>query len=140
MTNRFSSLPPIELAGALTAPRPPVLVDVRERDAFEAGHIPGSRNVWVYDLGAQRAALPASLAARLVVVGDHRKRAHAAANFLILIGFGDVAVLEGGIAAYEGPIETGPPAAPQVSGPELRIIPNDAVDGTTGAGHDGGAD
>ena len=128
MTNRFNSLPAIELALALAGPRPPVLVDVRERAAFEAGHIPGSRNVWVYDLGAERAALPASLGARLVVVGDHRKRAHAAATFLTLIGFGDVAVLEGGIAAYEGPIETGPPIAAPKRGPELRIIPNEGTD------------
>lgn len=128
MSNRFSSLPPSELPDALAAARTPVIVDVRERAAFEAGHIPGSRNVWVYDLGAERAALPANLAARIIVVGDHRKRAHAAANFLILIGFGDVAVLEGGIATYAGPIETGPPVAPPTSGPELRIIPNDATE------------
>jgi rhodanese-related sulfurtransferase len=128
VTIRFNLLDPSDLPAALAAARAPILVDVRERAAFEAGHIPGSRNVWVYDLGAERAALPANLAERLIVISDHRKRAQAAANFLTLIGFGDVAVLEGGIATYAGPIETGPaPESAPRRGPQLRVV--DADDG-----------
>ena len=59
-----------------------------------------------------------------MVVGDHRKRAHAAARFLELIGFGDVAILEGGIATWGGPFEQGPAAPPpEQRGPELRVLP-----------------
>lgn len=125
MTDRFASLTPDRLAEALASARPPVLVDVREQAAFEAGHIAGSLNVLVYELGARRAELPAGLSTPLVVVGDHRKRAHAGATFLTLIGFGGVSVLEGGIAAWAGPIETGPPTARSAPGPELRVVPNE---------------
>ena len=125
MTDRFSSTTATRLAEALASERPPVLVDVREAAAFEAGHLSGSVHVPVYDLGARRAELPAGLSTPLVVIGDHRKRAHAAATFLVLIGFGHVAVLEGGIATWEGPLATGPPRPHKPPGPELRVVPNE---------------
>jgi rhodanese-related sulfurtransferase len=129
VSDRFSLLAPDALRDALAEPRPPVLVDVRSAHAFELGHIPGSRNIPVYDLGARRPELPANLARRLVVIGDHRKRAHAAARFLELIGFGDVAILEGGIATWGGPLDQGPVAPPpQQSGPELRVLPAEPDD------------
>jgi len=124
MTDRFTFLSPEALEEALAAPRAPVLVDVRTSDGFAAGHIPGSRNVPVHDLGARRADLPASLAERVIVIGDHYKRTVAAARFLVLIGFGDVSILDGGIAAWEGMLETGMPP-PRRSGPELRVVPSD---------------
>jgi len=126
VTNRFASLSPDALAEAMVSARSPTLVDVRELARYEAGHIAGSVHVPVYDLGSRRASLPASVAQRLVIIGDHRKRAHAAATFLALIGFGDVYVLEGGIAAWSGPIEIGPAPPPpegQGPGPVLRIVP-----------------
>ena len=128
VTNRFASLTPDQLAEALASTRPPTLVDVRLAPAFEAGRIPLSIHVPVYELGARRSELPGSLSARLVVIGDHQKRAHAAATFLALIGFGDVAVLAGGIATYAGPLESGPVVERKPPGPELRIVPNDAPD------------
>ena len=125
MTTRFNTLTAEQLAGALGSERPPVLVDVREPAAFEAGHIPASRNVYVYELGSRRSELPAGLATRLVVVSEHQKRAHAGATFLALIGFGDVSVLDGGIATWKGEIRTGPPEKKQPAGPELRVVPNE---------------
>lgn len=124
MTNRFDLLAPAALRAALDGARPPVLVDVRSPEAYDAGHVPGSLHVPVHDLGARRAELPANLARRLVVIGDHRKRALAAANFLALLGFGGVSVLDGGIAAWDGPLETGPPPPPPSRGPELRVTPS----------------
>jgi len=124
VTNRFAELTPDELDEALASSRRPTLVDVRSPAAYEAGHIPGSRNVPVHELGARRAELPTSPAQRIVVVGDHHKRAHAAATFLSLIGFGDVSVLAGGIAGYQGEIEEGPRPPPKPHGPDLRIVPN----------------
>lgn len=128
MTDRFNSLTSDRLAEALASERPPVLVDVREAAAFEAGHVPGSLNILVYELGARRAELPPGFSAPLVVVGDHRKRAHAAATFLVLIGFGSVSVLEGGIATWAGDLDTGPPKARKAPGPELRVVPNELPD------------
>lgn len=128
MTNRFNLLSAELLTLALAAPRPPTLVDVRSAEAFEAGHIPGSINVPVYDLGARRAELPANVATHVVVICDHRKRAMAGANFLTLIGFGGVSVLEGGIANYSGALATGPAPPRTPSGPMLRVVPNDDSD------------
>ena len=128
MAQRFLLLTSVELRAELQSSRPPALVDIRSRDAYEAGHVPGSIHVPVYDLGARRGELPANVAVRVVVIGDHRKRAHAAGTFLTLIGFGDVALLAGGIAAYDGPIEVGPPPAPPRSGPQLRVVPSDGGD------------
>jgi len=125
VTNRFDLLTPASLRAALGGARPPVLVDVRSPEAFAAGRVPGSINVPVHDLGARRAELPASLAAPLVVIGDQRKRALAAARFLSLIGFGGVSVLEGGIGEWDGEIETGPPRPPAPPGPALRVVPSD---------------
>jgi len=122
VTIRFETLTPTQLDEALASAKPPTLVDVRTLDAYVAGHVPGSTHVPVYELGARRAELPTSTAQRVVVIGDHRKRAQAGATFLALIGFGDVSVLEGGIAAYEGEIEAGPPPPPPSHGPVLRIV------------------
>jgi len=36
---------PAELAGALSGPNPPVVIDVRRQEAFRAGHIPGARHI-----------------------------------------------------------------------------------------------
>ena len=108
MTESIELLDPAAFAAALQSARPPIVVDVRHPEAFALGHVPHSRNIPVHDLGRRRADLPASRAERLLVVGDHRRRTLAAARFLLLMGFGDVAVLGGGVAAYDGPLERGP--------------------------------
>ena len=36
-----------------------------------------------------------------------------------------LAVLDGGLAAFEGELEQGPPPPPKAAGPELRVIPKD---------------
>ncbi len=106
---------------ALAGARQPIVVDVRAAALYELGHVPGSLNIPVHDLGRRRPELPGSLIERILLVGDHRERTIAAGRFLRLVGFGDIAVLAGGIAAYTGPLETGPPPPPRGAGPELRI-------------------
>jgi rhodanese-related sulfurtransferase len=120
---RYRSLDGEALAREAAGERPPVVLDIRDRAAFEAGHVPGSLHVPVHEMGRRRADLPRSLVARIVLVGEPGKRLEAGANWLVLMGYGDVAVLEGGIDGWPGEVETGPPEPPKPSGPELRIVP-----------------
>jgi len=86
------------------------VLDTRPLADYERGHVPGSLHCGVHELSRRQAALPPR-ASRLVVVAEPGTRSSAAANFLALIGYADVALLEGGIAAWTGPLEAGPPPA-----------------------------
>ncbi|MEU1280015.1 sulfurtransferase [Streptomyces sp. NPDC005805] len=122
-----------ELAAELAGPRPPVLLDVRYqlggphgRPDYEAGHIPGA--VFT-DLDAELAGPPgeggrhplpgtAEFGAAMrragvsagtpVVVYDADKGWGAARAWWLLrwAGHADVRVLDGGLAAWTGPLET----------------------------------
>ncbi|MFE9249547.1 sulfurtransferase [Streptomyces sp. NPDC007088] len=126
-----------ELAEALDAPEPPVLLDIRyqlgtpsKRPEYLEGHLPGA--VFV-DLDAELAAPPGpkgrhplppveeftrSLRAagvrgdRGVVVYDGGQGWSAARAWWLLTwaGHPDVRVLDGGLPAWTGPIQTGAPA------------------------------
>lgn len=92
---------------ALDAPRAPWIIDLRTPARFAEGHVPGSRNIPVHDLPRRRKDLPPTFIERILLVSDTPKRAEAAANFLALMGFADVSVLEGGIEAFPGELATG---------------------------------
>jgi len=120
---RCQTLDAESLARELTGSPRPVVLDVRAVAEFEAGHIPGARNIPVHDLGRRMRELPSSRVARIVLIGEPGRRMVAAANWLALMGFVDVAAPVEGLAAYSGPLETGPAPPPPPSGPELRVIP-----------------
>lgn len=120
--SRFEKLSPAEFATAVAVSPRPFVLDVRGDAEFRAGHVPGSRWIHVHELAARRGELPTAKIARILVVGDTAKRTQAAATFLALVGFADVAVLAGGFAAWRGAVETGPPTPPKPRGPELRVI------------------
>lgn len=111
------------LAQALSAERPPFLLDVRPLEDYVAGHVPGARHCPVHELSKRPQELPRSKVARVLVFAEPGKRGEAAVRFLHLIGYADVALVEGGVAAYRGDLEKGPPPPPPRSGPELRIVP-----------------
>ncbi|MCX4819863.1 sulfurtransferase [Streptomyces sp. NBC_01142] len=122
-----------ELASALAGPRPPVLLDIRwqlggphGRPAYEAGHLPGA--VFV-DLDAELASPPGAggrhplpepeafgavmrragvSADSSVVVYDGGQGWAAARAWWLLrwTGHADVRVLDGGLAAWTGPLES----------------------------------
>ncbi len=120
--SRFEKLTPDEFAAALAAAPRPFLLDVRSEDEFLAGRVPGSRSIRVHELATRRNELPHVKIARILVVGDTEKRAQAAATFLALVGYADVAVLAGGFAAWTGAVESGPPPPEKPRGPQLRVI------------------
>jgi rhodanese-related sulfurtransferase len=120
---RFQVIDAGGFEAALAAEGRPFVLDVRTLEAYEAGHVPGSHNVPVHDLGRRMRELPQSKAARILVVGDEGRRTAAAGNWLALMGYVDVAALDGGIAAFRGELEKGPPPPPPARGPELRVVP-----------------
>ena len=102
----------------------PCVLDVRAAADYEAGHVPGSRNVPVHELGRRMKDLPAVKVARILVIAEPGRRGEAACNFLALVGYADVALVAEGIAAWTRPLKTGPEAPRPAAGPELRVIPN----------------
>jgi rhodanese-related sulfurtransferase len=124
-TDRFHRLDADGLAEALAGPRAPYLLDVRDVAAFEAGHVPGARNIHVHELARRPRDLPQVKITRVLVFAEPGKRGEAAASYLHLMGYIDVALVEGGVTAYRGELERGParPAPRQNAGPELRIVP-----------------
>ena len=143
-----------DLAAACAGPHPPVLLDVRwqlggphQRPAYLAGHIPGA--VFV-DLDAELAGPPgprgrhplpdmaafgASMRAagvstdRTVVTYDGGQGWAAARAWWLLrrAGHPSVRVLDGGLAAWQGPLESGAPAAPKTG--DFRPVPGAAEPG-----------
>ncbi|HJQ39288.1 MAG TPA: MBL fold metallo-hydrolase [Thermoanaerobaculia bacterium] len=84
-----------------------VLLDVRDGAAYGAGHLPGSINI---GLGGQYASWAGTLlraSDEIVIVADSRERADEAVMRLARVGLENVAgYLEGGVAAWDGPLET----------------------------------
>ncbi|HEU4621143.1 MAG TPA: rhodanese-like domain-containing protein [Burkholderiaceae bacterium] len=78
-----------------------VLVDVRKPDEFASGHIVGSKNVPLDELGSRVNDIHKNKAHPIIVVCATGRRASAACAQLKAAGYGDVAVLDGGIAAWQ---------------------------------------
>lgn len=89
------------------------MLDVRTREEYEAGHVPGS--IWAPGGQAVQATdeYVAVRAGWLVLICDGFGRSIMTAGWLKRMGFPHVAVLEGGVPAWERsgrPLETGQPA------------------------------
>lgn len=82
-----------ELAQPAAVTADGLLIDVRQRAEFAAGHVPGARHVELGDLPARAAQLPPG---RLTVMCGHGERAATAASLLEQAGHLDVTVLVGG--------------------------------------------
>jgi rhodanese-related sulfurtransferase len=81
------------------------LLDVRNPEEFEAGHLPGFRSAPGGQLVQATDEWVGVRHARLVLADDDGVRATLAASWLIQMGWRDVHVLQGGIASD---LETGP--------------------------------
>jgi rhodanese-related sulfurtransferase len=104
----FREIPAAELRRRMDGDAlPPFVIDTRPRAAYEAGHVPGALHCPVHELSRREPELPPRIAP-VVIVGEPGRRADAAASFLSLLGFADVALLAGGFAGWDGPVEAGP--------------------------------
>ena len=94
------TIDPDLLVQELRSGRDVVIVDVRSKAEFCAGHIAGSRLIPIHQLVARTCELDTHRTHPVVVVSQDGLRAKVAAGALSLAGFGDVAVLDGGIRRW----------------------------------------
>ena len=78
-----------------------LLVDVRGASDFEKGHIAGSKNVQMTQFDPENKQLAPAKSLPVVMVCKVGQTASVAAKRLRKAGFTDVAVLEGGIQAWQ---------------------------------------
>jgi rhodanese-related sulfurtransferase len=99
-----SRVAPAALLSSIDAGTPPVIVDVRTRGEYEAGHVPGALHVPFYTLLVSRDRLPASPeqapALPIVVYCQHGPRAGVAWAALRLAGYTNVRYLDGHMAGW----------------------------------------
>ena len=98
-----------ELAAHLAgAPDAPLVLDVRQRDEFARGHVPGALHLMAGDLPDRLAELPRDRP--IVTICQVGYRSAVAAGLLERAGFADVTWIEGGLPAWRRagyPIERG---------------------------------
>jgi rhodanese-related sulfurtransferase len=91
---------PDELAEKIAAGQPPVVVDVRTGFEFKAGHIPGAMNAPIWKIMLGLSALPTDKQADMVVLCELGPRAVIAKAILGFIGYRNVSLLDGHMAAW----------------------------------------
>lgn len=96
--NRIPSLSTKELAQKL--PQKPLILDVREPYEFEAGHIPGAKNVPLGKVASYKTEKP------VYVICQSGMRSKRAAKLLKANGI-DVTNVAGGMANWTGPVKGG---------------------------------
>ncbi len=123
----MKTLSPLELKTALEGAVVPLVLDVRLADDFEAARLPGAVSNCVYEVSfLQRIDDTAPDLDRPVVLcgaAAESGEAGMAAEKLERRGFTDLAVLEGGIAAWRAagfPIDEGDPLPPEPAMPHGR--------------------
>lgn len=78
----------------------PILIDVREADEWDAGHIEGAIHVPLSHLEADADWAIPHYGYPVVLYCAHGKRSGEAAEILVDLGYYSVSVLEGGYQAY----------------------------------------
>ena len=89
----------------------PVVVDVRTRREYDAGHVPGAIHVPFYSLLASQDEVAVSHERTVVVYCEHGPRAGIAKLALWLHGYRDVRYLDGHMSAWKArglPVQTSP--------------------------------
>jgi rhodanese-related sulfurtransferase len=92
---------PQALLAAIDAGAAPVIVDVRTRREYEAGHVPGAIHVPFYTLLVRQNDVPGPRERPVVVYCEHGPRAGVARLALRMTGFTDVRYLDGHMAGWK---------------------------------------
>jgi rhodanese-related sulfurtransferase len=88
------------LAGKMASGQPPAVIDVRTGFEFRAGHIPGAINAPVWKILLRLVSLPQDKNAELVVLCELGPRAMMGKALLGFLGFRNVTLLRGHMAAW----------------------------------------
>lgn len=96
------TITPAEFAQRLKAPNPPVIIDVRTREEYAAGHIDTALNLPHDELERRLGEIPGSKSGEIVVYCRSGKRARMAEDILINKGYTNVKDLAGHWQAWSG--------------------------------------
>ena len=91
---------PQELANKIAAGQAPAVVDVRTGFEFKAGHIPGAINAPIWKIMLRLVSLPQDKNGILVVLCELGPRAVIGKLLLGFLGYRDVTLLTGHMAAW----------------------------------------
>jgi|AntRauTorcE11898_2_1112593.scaffolds.fasta_scaffold01324_3 rhodanese-related sulfurtransferase len=103
-----AEISPEELAGTLDEDAP-LLIDIRPPSAFARGHVPGSLNVPMAQLTSRVDEI--EFGDEVVVtcqIGQSSRQAVKLLSSFEGTGDAEIRSLEGGLDAWEGPVETSP--------------------------------
>lgn len=89
------TITPAELAQRLKAPNPPVIIDVRTREEYAAGHIDTAVNLPHDELERRLGEIPGSKSSEIVVYCRSGKRAKVAEDILINKGYTNIKDMAG---------------------------------------------
>ncbi|MBZ0305444.1 MAG: hypothetical protein K8I82_05190, partial [Anaerolineae bacterium] len=120
----------VEDFNVLLAEKEMVLLDVREVAEYEAGHIPGSFNVPIRELGKNLDLMP-DLNADIMVICKGGGRAMLAMTALNVLGYENARMLKGGYDAWAGeelPTTTDPFVPEAGTSPEIDPVILTVVD------------
>lgn len=90
----------VEEARRKVEAREAIMIDVRERDEWVAGHVKGARHIPLGDLGARLGELPRDR--EILLFCRSGNRSGRATQFLRGQGYGQARNVEGGIIAWTG--------------------------------------
>lgn len=126
----YGTISPVDVATAL-AERDLILLDVREVEEYEAGHIEGAFNVPIRTLGENLNLLP-DTEAEIIVICQGGARAMLAQTSLRILGYSNAQTMTGGMGAWVGenlPTVTDPFVVEAGEAPEFDAAVYDAVNG-----------
>lgn len=90
-----SGVTPEQLNGQIASGTPPVIIDVRSKREYDAGHIPGALHVPFWQIGRRWRELAHLRDRPMVIYCGHGPRAHMAGAMLARRGCTAVAYLSG---------------------------------------------
>jgi rhodanese-related sulfurtransferase len=97
----MASIAPADLRRRMARRDAPVVLDVRTRPEFEAGHVEGAINIPFTEIGTRAGEIPSRGRDELVIYCGHGPRAWIAAARLRQLGFRQVVYLRGHWARWK---------------------------------------
>ena len=93
------SIAPSELSARRATDRAPIVIDVRTREEYASGHIPGALNIPFDQVAEKISEIDAPHGVALYcMIGPRARKGEAA---LLKVGYDDVLHIEGGFAAWK---------------------------------------